>query len=85
MAGPYPEVAIFRRFGELNTLNLLSLQAELISMQATFKAICKRDDVDNEKFATSFYQLNQSAGNANDDQYQMLMRIREKLREYSML
>lgn len=44
MAKKESDLAIFRRFGELNMLNLLSLQAELIELQGRYKRICEIDD-----------------------------------------
>lgn len=84
LMGQYPEVAIFRRFGPLNMLNLLSLQAELIDLQVEFRDIWAEDEEstdDTEKrFSTYFRQLH----NAEDSfQLKKLKTIRDKLQEYS--
>lgn len=87
MMGPYPDIAIFRRFGPLNMLNLLSLQAELVELEADLRDIWSADnDSQNEEeqeFATYFRSLRKSEGGPNDGQYQMLLEIRRKLLEYS--
>jgi hypothetical protein len=84
LMGQYPEVSIFRRFGSLNMLNLLSLQAELIDLQIQFRDICIEDEEspdDSEKrFSTYFRQLRNSEDSL---QYTMLLDIRQKLQEYS--
>ena len=88
MMGPYQETGIFRRFGPLNMINLLSLQAELIELNATFRNISAEDDGSsdaNEKnFSSSFRALRESEGSPDFDHYQKLLEIRGKLREYSM-
>jgi hypothetical protein len=85
LMGRYPETAIFRRFGALNAITLLSLQAELIDLQVQFRDICAEDDrigdPNEQEFSTYFRKLRES-----DDslQYEMLKTIRAKLHEYSM-
>ena len=39
LMGSYQETAIFRRFGKLNMLNLLSLQAELTDLEVQLENI----------------------------------------------
>lgn len=89
LMGPYQETAIFRRFGPLNMLNLLSLQAELVDMEVEFRDIWADDEqssvFDEKNFSTYFRNLRQSEGNPNDEQVRMLQRIRQKLHEYSTL
>jgi hypothetical protein len=85
LMGHYPEAAIFRRFGALNTIHLLSLQAELIDLQVQFRDICAEDDrmgdPDEQEFSTFFRKLRACEDSL---QYDMLKDIRAKLREYSM-
>jgi hypothetical protein len=91
------DFAVFRKFGYLNMLSLLSLQAELMTLQAQFKDICKRNDAiplpGNETdggvadYAFNFSKLRESAGLTGDDarkeQWEKLEEIRKKLGEYS--
>jgi hypothetical protein len=85
LMGHYPEAAIFRRFGSLNMLNLLSLQAELVDLQVQFRDIWVEDEGspdDSEKqFSTYFRTLRKSEDSL---QFTMLLDIRKKLQEYSM-
>lgn len=58
--GPFPQLAIFRRFGPLNMLNLLSLQAELTHLQNELKAVTNLDDMSpgpESKFSSSFLAM----------------------------
>ncbi|KAF2725246.1 hypothetical protein K431DRAFT_300152 [Polychaeton citri CBS 116435] len=84
LMGHYPETAIFRRFGSLNMLNLLSLQAELIDLQIQFRDIWAEDDISmdlNEKeYSTYFRKLMRSETSL---QHEMLLAIRKKLHEYN--
>lgn len=85
LMGHYPEAAIFRRFGSLNMLNLLSLQAELIDLQVQFRDIWAEDegspDDCEKQFSTYFRTLRKSEDSL---QFTMLLSIREKIKEYSM-
>ncbi|KAI7152787.1 hypothetical protein KC349_g8777 [Hortaea werneckii] len=84
LMGHYPETAIFRRFGALNMLNLLSLQAELIDLQVQFRDIWVEDDasvdLDEKDYSTYFRKLVKSETSL---QYEMLLEIRKKLQEYN--
>lgn len=86
LMGQYSETAIFRRFGALNAITLLSLQAELIDLQVQFRDIWaeddRSDDSDEQQFSTYFRRLRESGDSI---QYEMLQEIRAKLREYSTL
>jgi len=87
--------AIFRRFGDLNMLNLMSLQAELMDLSDDFREICKEDDEEiaplaARKYAYSFRDLRDSAtkqGTGTEQvhfhQWQRLQELRQKLKEYS--
>ncbi|KAI6910507.1 hypothetical protein KC318_g2947 [Hortaea werneckii] len=84
LMGHYPETAIFRRFGALNMLNLLSLQAELIDLQVQFRDIWVEDDasvdLDEKDYSTYFRKLVKSETSL---QYEMLLEVRKKLQEYN--
>ncbi|KAH0000756.1 hypothetical protein KCU78_g15219, partial [Aureobasidium melanogenum] len=84
LMGQYSETAIFRRFGVLNAITLLSLQAELIDLQVQFRDIWaeddRSDDSDEQQFSTYFRKLRESGDSI---QYEMLQEIRAKLREYN--
>ena len=82
-----PETAIFRRFGALNAQNLLYLQAELIYLE---KQLRNCELVDNQsrhgsksKYALDWFWLSQSAIDGDEIQWNFVLKIREKLKEYS--
>ncbi|KAF4629709.1 hypothetical protein G7Y89_g8437 [Cudoniella acicularis] len=80
------ETAIFRRFTKLNMLVLMSLQAELMDLEDAFEQTCFEDDQSGDdtrqKFSVDFKALrNAKAG--NDIQWQALMDIKSKMKEYN--
>lgn len=79
-------IAIFRRFDDINMLNLLSLQAEIFDLQNCFKLQCQIDDnstdPNKQEFSKYFLGLHRSKGKDNQ-QYAMLLELREKMKEYS--
>ena len=83
------ETAIFRRFGELNMVNLLSLQAELMDLEIQLQNIQADDELSDHptrmQHAVDFYEMRERKEDEGDDlQWRMLLRIREKLQEYSI-
>ena len=75
---------IFRRFGRLNMLSLLSLQAELNDLESEFDDICQDDLDEGLQFHKGFSALSASKGTLNSFQYDKLVQIRDKLEVYSM-
>ena len=81
------ETAIFRRFSRLNMLVLMSLQAELMDLEDEFEQTCIEDEQvpdsnGRKKFSVDFKAL--KAAKAPDDlQWKALIKIKNKLREYS--
>jgi uncharacterized protein DUF6594 len=47
------EISLFRKFGDLNMFNLLSLQAELMDLRLELDQTCRSDDKINEVFNAS--------------------------------
>ena len=92
MMGGHPETAIFRRFGSLNALNLLYLQAELTNLE---NSLHKQADADagsghfeRSLYARDWQSLSESATaeDGNDPtQWNTMLIIRDKLDEYSGL
>jgi hypothetical protein len=115
--------AIFRKFGQLNMLSLLGLQAELLLLQNKYRAHCQESargayGERAKQFAYSFNELMMSQEDVKEkieeersenpsaderpvdlqqlepdlwtenekynDQYKVLLEIREKLKEYSL-
>ena len=88
LMGTHYETAIFRRFTELNMLNLLSLQAELTDLEIQLQNIRNEDEVADDAvrslYAIDFHEMREHGDERDDQQWQMLLRIREKLQEYSI-
>lgn len=87
LMGNYTEMAIFRRFSDLNYLNALSLQADIQELQVHLGDICYEDNTSSDPervtYSKYYHALRKSAEGCNGDQYEMLMKIRAKLDEYS--
>jgi len=81
--GGSSELAIFRKFNDLNILSLMSLQAELVELRDEFYSICEDDEKSGQEFDRSFAGLFGSKQSANNFQYEKLVAIREKMKEYS--
>ena len=88
LMGTHYETAIFRRFRELNMLNLLSLQAELTDLEIQLQNIRGEDELSEdpirELYAVDFHEMIQQREEGDDLQWRMLLRIRGKLQEYSI-
>ena len=82
--GLVPETAVFRRFGFLNKLNILYMQAELKYLEEKLKDVQRRDSQrsgEEQLYAIDFYFLKESED--NDEQLELVLSIREKLEKYS--
>ncbi|OJD31506.1 uncharacterized protein BKCO1_4700067 [Diplodia corticola] len=80
--GLFPEKAIFRRFGFLNKLNILYLQAELMEIEDQLKCLQGTDslkDGDEKFYATDWYCLNQG----DNEQLKLMLHARDKLDKYN--
>lgn len=83
------EIAIFRRFGALNARNLLYLQSELTDLEAALMKAEARDSAhpkwEKQAHAKDWYWIEHSVKADDEDavQYNLMMKIREKLKEYS--
>ena len=82
---------IFRRFGDLTTLNLLILQAEVLQLQASFDAVSLTNTDEYQGYLAT-YSLGkrptetvnqQSLGKKTKHKSDLLKKLREKLKEYS--
>ncbi|KAF2023662.1 hypothetical protein EK21DRAFT_80361 [Setomelanomma holmii] len=84
--GPHLDtgMGVFKRFSKLNTLNLLSMQAELTLFEQDLKAISYLDencvDAGRVKFARSVAELKSQPHNP---QWNLILEAREKLKEYN--
>lgn len=90
MMGRYPDTGILRRFGTLNMQNLLYLQAELTKLESELHVLARADidqgnsgDRVKSWYAQDWIPLSNYYGNTDDKQWQKMLQIREKLKEYS--
>ncbi|KAL3419832.1 hypothetical protein PVAG01_08330 [Phlyctema vagabunda] len=85
--GMSPENAIIRKFGSLNLENVLYLQAELTHLEIKLREIQARDNRSEDekisKFSRDWYWLDASADEDECEQFDTVMRIRAKLKEYN--
>ncbi|TEA19946.1 hypothetical protein C8034_v004271 [Colletotrichum sidae] len=91
------DVAIFRRFDNLNLLSLLSLQAEIVQLEVELRIAMRADEdfggsstaspqVSGHHVDTSVYSGNfRLSRQADSRQYQILDKIRGKLKDYCFL
>lgn len=88
LMGPCPELAIFRRFGSLEAIRLLSLQAELTQLEVDLRHISALDDASaNEQIRkfSSCFQAQMDEGNENRIQWDLISKIRAKMEAYGMM
>jgi hypothetical protein len=81
------ETAIFRRFGELNLINLLRLQAELHDLEHQLQEIREEDyrskDPVRQGYVCDFRLMKDWVEQGDSLQYDLLISISKKLEEYS--
>ncbi|KAF2732877.1 hypothetical protein EJ04DRAFT_535811 [Polyplosphaeria fusca] len=82
-----PEIAIFSRFGALNAKNLMYYQAEILWLEKQLQLQEAADSNDpvgkRSQYALNWYWLSQSRDDGSMEQLNLVMRIRELLRQYS--
>jgi hypothetical protein len=83
-----PEASIYRRFGALNAQNLLYFQAELTFLERQLREQQWQDHQDQNTgskslYAVNWYRLDDSEVDGDTDQLELVLRIRERLKEYS--
>jgi hypothetical protein len=83
-----PDIAIFRKFGLLNMINLLRLQAELHDLEQQLEDVWVEDrdsgDQIRSLYGVSFRLMRQYAEDGDSTQYDLLVEIGKKLNEYSI-
>ena len=82
-----PDIAIFRKFGLLNMINLLRLQAELHDLEQQLEEVWVEDrdssDTIRSQYGVDFRLMRQYAEGGDSTQYDLLEDIGKKLNEYS--
>jgi hypothetical protein len=81
----HDELAIFRRFRELNALDLLYAQAELTHLEDDLVELRAVDKAHPEKalYHRDWWSLAHSTEDENKEQWQKVLEIRKKLEAYS--
>jgi len=88
--GRLPEFALYRRFGALNSLNLLYLQTELREMEhrlheISMVAAYSSDPVERQSdYNWTSLSRTDASGNLTE-QYKLVLSIREMLQQYSQV
>src|SRR6266496_3111738 len=89
LMGNHHEMAVFRGFQVLSFQNLLYQQAELIELEAELQALALADKSSDHPsrmlYEKHWRLLSRSAGDGNGEQWQKVLQIRAKLREYCEL
>jgi hypothetical protein len=83
MMGKSDNLAIFRRFNDLNMLSLLDLQAEIQSLREQLYTQCEEDSGQGREFSTSMKKLRESRQSSSPEHYELLLTIRERMNQYS--
>ncbi|GME46450.1 uncharacterized protein LTHEOB_5762 [Neofusicoccum parvum] len=82
-----PETAVFRRFGVLNSLNLLYLQAELMEIEQNMKDAQISDHYNPQGnkslYAKNWFFLSVSKHDGDENQLSLAELAREKLEKYN--
>ena len=82
--GPYPSMAIFKRFATLNAHSLLMQQAEILLLERELKAMMESDRTDGLAYDKKAADLIGSVENGPDDaQWRLIVEIRQRLEDYS--
>ncbi|KAE9988541.1 hypothetical protein Vi05172_g9872 [Venturia inaequalis] len=83
--GLFPEVAIFKTFGDLTARNLLYLQAELLLLHGELRKAEKIDTkIKGRHCATDYNRLHELGNTEKEDrhQWELVLQLRAKLKEY---
>ena len=86
LMGAYPENLIFRRFDAVSAQNILYLQAELVQLEHDFRECALANERSSDEFrrtvfANDWFPL-AHANNGTERQWQLMLQIRHKLKEY---
>ncbi|KAF2195699.1 hypothetical protein K469DRAFT_649806 [Zopfia rhizophila CBS 207.26] len=85
LMGTHSDVAILRRFQSLNVQNLLYLQAEIIHLESELREVARRDTrkANRKSHAHDWWSLSQGECEADTEQWEAVLAIREKLEKYN--
>lgn len=82
--GMFPELAVFKKFGDISARNLLYLQAELLLLHDELLKIERFDAKSKGRlYAKNFHELLKMREVKEDrEQWELILKLREKLKEY---
>lgn len=81
--GPFRGLNVYNRFTTLNAYNLLIQQAELLHLESQLEVFAVTDAAAGFEYDRNALSLIESGEKGRDDeQWRMVLRVREKLREY---
>lgn len=80
--GRYFGLGILRRYSTLSTLNLLYLQAELNDLAQSDVEYGAAGDMRRGFFAQDRRHLSDARGDGNKKEWEKMLQVREKLKEY---
>ncbi|XDG05282.1 hypothetical protein ABKA04_004897 [Annulohypoxylon sp. FPYF3050] len=88
LMGKYSDVAIFRRFRNMNLHNLLRMQAELVHIEQELREIAMEDDESSDpvrqSYGSNWIAMEEGARSGSDSlQRTKLLEAREKLEKYN--
>lgn len=86
--GKYPELGMVSQFSSLNIQTLLYRQAEIISLQQDLQELedssDRSPDEEKRKFSRDWNALSSAEEkDGSDEQWKLVLLIRERLKEYS--
>ena len=87
LLGRLPEAVVLRRFGPLHAMTLLSLQAELATLETDLWETCHDDqtaagDPAREEYWKSFLKIHSKQSPGDQQRAQKLKTIQDTLKEY---
>ena len=86
--GKYAQSAIYRRFGSLNSQNILYMQAELAHLEKSLRKVEAEDSAipegNRSKYSKDWYWLKNYAAVEHSKQWETVLTIRQKLKDYSL-
>ena len=87
MMGSKPEMAILRRFRQLNVLRLLEMQSDLVQQEEEYAIVCSMDATVDCSTSRSYMKdwsvLNESRGQGSTHQREAWRKLRDRLDTYS--
>lgn len=94
LMGEFPDIAVFKRYSNLNVQNILYLQARLEGLEGKLRGFAAEDEISNaakrKHYSRDWFWLKQSIEAGAEEgsdcrQWYTFLEISDVLKEYSML